>query len=241
MRSAGRQDFPHFNINMEIRMSKFFTLKNMSALAAFSLLVGCTGPQPTPYSGLSSASYLKPNTDGPAKIPYAYTTQVNWQNYSKVIIDPVTIYQGADNQFGSMSQSDQQDLADYMQKKFTEKLSEHFSVVSTPDANTLHIKLTLTGAVKSTPLLSTALHLDMAGNLYNAVQLVRGGPAIMTGSVMYSVEIYDAQSSQLLEAYVTKQYPNSENILASFGSLGAAKVGIDKGANALLNQLGEGS
>jgi len=95
----------------------------------------------------------------------------------------------------------------------------------------------LTGAVKSTPVLSTAMHVDLAGNLYNGVQAVRGGPGLMTGSVMYSVEIYDAQSNQLLDAYVTKQYPNSENVMASFGSLAAAKTGIDKGANALAEAL----
>jgi tetrahydromethanopterin S-methyltransferase subunit B len=59
----------------------------------------------------------------------------------------------------------------------------------------------------------------------------------MTGSVLYSVEIYDAQSNQLLESYVTKQFPNSENVFATAGSLTAAKTGIDKGANTLVKQL----
>jgi hypothetical protein len=180
---------------------------------------------------------LKPNTGGPAKIPYAYTTQVNWQTYSKVIIDPVVIYQGADNSFGSMSQPDQTELADYMQTAFSQKLSKRFTVTATPDVNTLRIHLTLTGAAKSVFGLSTLMHADIAGNLYNGVQLVRGGPGAMMGSVLYSVEIYDAQSNQLLESYVAKQYPNSENIMASFGTLAAAKTGIDKGANALVDQL----
>jgi hypothetical protein len=33
---------------------------------------------------------------------------------------------------------------------------------------------------------------------------------------------------------VTRQYPNPSNIGASFGSLGASKTGIEKGADALV-------
>lgn len=212
-------------------------LKQISALAAMALLVGCAGPQPTAYTGLASASYLQPDPNGPAKIPYAYASDVSWQNYSKIIVDPVTIYQGPDNQFGTTGQEGREKLAAYMQKQFTKKLATRFAITDQPGADTLRVHLTLTGATKSTPLLSTALHFDIAGNLYNGVQLVRGGPAIMTGTVLYSVEIYDSQSNKLLEAYVTKQYPNSENIIASFGSLTAAETGIDKGASALLERL----
>lgn len=218
-------------------MLKTGMTKSILALGAVASLVGCAGPQPVPYSGLSSASYLKPNTAGPAKIPYAYTTQANWQNYSKVIIDPVTIYQGSDATFVKVSPADQADLATYMQDTFSKKLANRFTVTTTPDANTLRIHLTLTGAAKSVFGLSTLMHADIAGNLYNGVQLVRGGPGAMMGSVLYSVEIYDAQSNQLLESYVAKQYPNSENIMASFGTLTAAKTGLDKGADALVAQL----
>lgn len=226
------------NLKMETQMPKFIASKPLFALAAAALLAGCTGPQPVAYTGLSSASYLKPNIGGPAKIPYAYAGAQNWWNYTQVIVAPVAVYQGADNQFGSISQDDRTDLANYMQTRFTRKLMNRFTIVNTPGANTLRIQLTLTGAQKSVPVLSTAMHLDMAGNLYNAVQAVRGGPGAMTGCVLYSVEIYDAQTNRLLKSYVTKQYPNSENILASFGALGAAKTGIDKGADALAAQFG---
>jgi hypothetical protein len=204
-------------------MSNIAVIRNLSAIAAFSLLSACAGPQPVAYSGLSSSGYLKPNVNGPAKIPYAYAANVNWRNYSKIIVEPVAVYQGPDNQFGNISSQDREALAAYMDNAFAKKLGRHYTLVDAPQPNTLRIKLTLTGAV----------------NLYNGVQAVRGGPGAMTGSVFYSVEIYDAQSNQLLEAYVTKQYPNPENIMASFGSLGAAKTGIDKGANALVAQLAD--
>ena len=53
----------------------------------------------------------------------------------------------------------------------------------------------------------------------------------------HEIIVYDALSRQLLSAYITKQYPNAMNVGASFGALKAARVGIDKGADALVEQL----
>ena len=59
----------------------------------------------------------------------------------------------------------------------------------------------------------------------------------MTGSVIYTVEIFDAATSRLLGAFVSKQYPNAYNIKASVGPLAAAEAGLDKGADALVAQF----
>jgi hypothetical protein len=86
-------------------------------------------------------------------------------------------------------------------------------------------------------VLSTFTRFDLAGSLYNGVQSVRGGEGLFTGSVIYAVEIYDAATDRLLTAFVTKQYPMAYNIGATLGSLAAAKAGIEKGADTLLEQL----
>jgi hypothetical protein len=51
---------------------------------------------------------------------------------------------------------------------------------------------------------------------------------MLTGSVSYVVEIFDAATSKLLSAYITKQYPGAYNLGATMGSLAASEVGIDK-------------
>ena len=53
----------------------------------------------------------------------------------------------------------------------------------------------------------------------------------------FDLYIYDASTNRLLNAYVEKQYPNAMNVKSTFGSLGAAKTGIRKGAEALVAQL----
>lgn len=208
-------------------------------IAAFcTALIGCSSVQPVAYSGIASAPYLKPNTQNDSgRVPYRFAPQTEWQKYTKLIIDPVAVYQGADNQFGDMSGEDKAALASYMQTKFAEKLQTRFQLANEAAPNTLRLKLILTGAKTNTPVLSTFTHFDIGGNLYNGVQAARGKEGAFSGSVIYAVEIYDASTNRLLSAYVTKQYPNAFNLGASFGSLGASKTGIEKGADALVAQF----
>lgn len=207
-----------------------------SSLLLLSLiLAGCAGTQPPRYAGLSSAEQLRPNSGEDAyRQPWRTAGQVDWKKYTEVTVDPVIIYQGADNQFGDLSQADRQELADYLYQRCNEVLKTRFSPSQHPSPQALRIKLTLTGAETTTPVLGTFTKFDLAGGPYNIVQAVRGREGLMNGSVSYAVEIYQADNNQLLQAWVTKQYPNAMNVGASFGSLSAAKVGIDKGADQLL-------
>lgn len=219
-------------------MFMWIRVKRLLALGLCAALVACGSAEPVAYSGIASSSQLAPNKQGDsAKVPFRYSTPVDWRTYTRVMVDPVTIYGGADHQFGDMSQADKAELASYMRSQFTEKLGSRFARVTELAPDTLRLRLTLTGAVTNTPVLSTFSHLDLAGNLYNGVQAVRGGEGMISGSVTYAAEIYDASTNRLISAFVTKQYPGAMNIGASFGSLAAAKTGIEKGAEMLVEDL----
>jgi hypothetical protein len=213
-------------------------LSRISLIAFSTVVAGCQSTDPVAYSALSSATYLKPNTsDRSGRVPFSYNRQVNWSSYRSVIIDPVTIYRGVDNQFGKMEEKDKAFLADYMKTEFTRSLSKRFSIVTTPTDETLRVKLTLAGAKTNTPGLTTVAKFDLAGGAYNVVQAARGKEGAMSGSVNYAVEIYDAGSNRLLAAYVMKQYPSALNVSASWSRLDASMVGIKKGADVLVEQM----
>ena len=210
----------------------------LAVLALCVVLAGCASVTPVPYSAVASSSYLAPNPSDPSgHIPYRYATAVDWRAYNKVIVEPVVIYRGPDQQFGDMSEEDKASLASYMQTRFTEKLGRRFAVVNQRGPNTLRVRLTLTGAVANTPVLGTLSRFDIAGAVYNGVQAARDGEGSMTGSVIYAVEVFDAANSRLLTAFVSKQYPNPYNIKASVGPLAAAEAGLEKGAEALAGQF----
>ncbi|PIT02769.1 hypothetical protein TSA1_19940 [Bradyrhizobium nitroreducens] len=219
-------------------MRSSIALRGLGALALCAGMGGCASVAPVPYSEMASSAYMAPDkSDASGRVPYRYSTPVDWRAYNKVILDPVVVYRGRDHQFGDMSGKDKATLAAYMQSCFTERLRSRFALVQERGPNTLRVRLTLTGAVANTPVLGTLSRFDMAGAVYNGVQAARDGEGMMTGSVIYGVEIFDATTSRLLSAYVTKQYPAAYDIKATAGALAAATAGLDKGADALMAQL----
>lgn len=219
-------------------MNRSINVRHLTKAALCMALAGCAGVQPARYSGIESSPYLRSDPqDKTGRVPYRYALPTDWHKYKRVIIEPVVVYRGSDNQFGDMSEQDKTTLASYMQTTFAKKLGKRFELANEPAPDALRLKLTLTGAVTTTAFAGTFAHLDLAGNLYNSVQAIRGREGAFTGAVIYAVEIRDASTNRLIQAYVTKQYPNAMNIGASFGALSAAKTGIDKGADALAAQF----
>lgn len=213
-------------------------MKPMLFATVLACTAACSGVDPVRYSGLASSPQLVANPrDDAGTTPFRTATPVAWRSYTKAIVEPVTIYSGPDNQFGSMSEADKAILARHMQTEFTRRLASRFQIVQAPSPGTVRVKLTLTGATTTTPVVGTFTHLDLAGNLYNAIQAVRGREGLIAGSVLYAVELSDASTNALLSAYVAKQFPGALNVMASFGTLEAAKVGIGKGADDLVTQL----
>src|SRR5882762_10180831 len=113
-----------------------------AALALFCIsLSGCATSRPVAYSGLESATKLQPNpADKSGRIPYQYSARVDSVKYASVIIDPVAIYNGADNQFEKVSEEDKKVLAQYMNEQFQEKLAHRYRVVSEPSPEALRVK-----------------------------------------------------------------------------------------------------
>lgn len=213
-----------------------FLITLLSALA----LSGCVSTQPVKYQGLASTHAM--TTSEPDKTnehaPFSYVNpEVVWQNYATYMLDPIEIYANPDGQFGKLNDSDKDKLASYMHDQFVLALSKKFEPSPVPTIDTLRIHITLTGVETSTRVVSTMTKVIPVGAVVNTALWAFGKQAAFTGSVTYAVEIYDAATGDLLDAYITKQYPGAMNIPASFSSLGAAKAGIRLGAKRLTNTL----
>jgi predicted RNA binding protein with dsRBD fold (UPF0201 family) len=203
------------------------------------IVAGCASTSPLQYTGLASTARLAPNPqDKDGRIPFVFSAaDVDWSYYTSVMLDPVTIYHGADQQFGGASDADKSELSSYMQTQFAAAINKQYALATVAGARTLRVHVTLTGAETSTPVLSTLTKVVPAGLVVNTVQTARGKQASFTGSVSFAVEIYDSESNRLLRAYVEKQYPGAENVVTSFGSLSASRAGIRNGSEDLLANL----
>ncbi len=206
------------------------------AAVACLAVAGCSSSPPVAYQGLSSAQRLRQVDDD--EKPFQYRNDdVRSENYTKILIDPVTIYDGHDAQFGSVSAEDRQIIADYMTAKFPEILGEKIQVVQTANPAAIRLHLTLTGIEESTPVLSTIGHLTPVGLVVNAGMQAAGRNGTQFGSVSYAVELSDSTTDKLLYAYVTKQTADALDVTASIGYLDAAKEGIRIGAKHLRDDL----
>jgi NAD(P)-dependent dehydrogenase (short-subunit alcohol dehydrogenase family) len=199
-------------------------------------LTGCTTTRPLNYERLNSASQLAPNPHARhGHVPFLYSAaNIDWHKYNAVIVDPVVVYSGPDQQFGKASDADKAALAAYMQQQFPAALETKFVLMDKPGPTTLRVHLTLTGIETTTPVLSTLLQAPIPGTVIGVVQTALDKQAVLTGSVSYAVEIYDSATNRLLRAYIAKQYPLAANIFASFGTLHASRTGIRTGARDLV-------
>ncbi|MBY5775368.1 DUF3313 domain-containing protein [Rhizobium leguminosarum] len=208
-------------------------------IALTAISAGCASTAPVAYQGIASSKQLSlnaQNKDG--KVPLLYSgAGVNFKAYSAMIVEPVEIYRGRDHQFGNTSDRDKVALASYMKDTFENRLRSKYILSSIPGPATLRLRLTLTGAKTNAPVLSTAAKIMPFGLAVNSVQAARGKEGTLSGSVNYSVELYDSATNRLLLAYVSKQYPGALNVGASLGPLGASKDGIRLGADDFVGRL----
>lgn len=201
-------------------------------------LTACSTPQPHRYEGIASSTQLRPNLDDKSgHMPFRTANPVPWGRYGSVIVEPVIVYQGRDGQFEDIEPGEKEELARYMRDVFSQQLGQRFRLAREAQPGSLRVRLTLTGAQANTAFVSTITRFDLAGGPYNAVQGMRGKEGAFIGSVMYSVEIFDGFTGELLDAFVAKQYPNAMNVAATVGRLKAARVGLEKGAEELVAQL----
>jgi hypothetical protein len=222
--------------------SRFVTVvQHVGAAGALAAIMGigmfgCASTTPTAYQDLSSTSQLKPVKNGPDAFQYT-KPNLSFSGYSALIVDPVTIYSGKDGQFGSVSEQGRSAIAQYMQQQFTQILGKKFQISDSAGPHMARLHLTLTGIESSTPVMSIVSHVLPVGLVVNSGLEAAGHNGTFFGSVSYAVELYDANSGELIYASVAKETPHALSISAALGSLDAARAGLRRGANYLCEDL----
>jgi hypothetical protein len=210
------------------------------ALACLIALQGrCQATHPVAYTGLSSSQFLQTNPqDATGHLPYVYyAADANLASYRAAIFDPVTVYQGADAQLSGLTPEHAQELATYMQTQFEQALAPRFYVATAAGPSVLRLHITLTGASRSVPVLSTASQVVPVGAVLGALRGAHDKSRKTLGSVSYAVEVYDSSTNRLLRAFIVYEYPMAEDVKASVGPLGSSEASIRRGASLLVSQL----
>jgi len=157
--------------------------------------------------------------------------------YNAMLIEPATIYNGADADWGGASEEDRQRIAQKLTAEFKRVLGEQSRLVDQPGPGVVRIDLTLVGINQSHPVLSTALRLTPAGLVMTAARGVQSKGAPFTGSINVAGLASDSESNKVLAAVQAIVEPSAINLTSGLTPLRAAELSTTRAAEAFRDYL----
>jgi Protein of unknown function (DUF3313) len=144
--------------------------------------------------------------------------------YHGMLIEPATVYQGEDAEWGGTSPEDRARIAAKLTSEFKRVLGAQFNLVDKPGPGVVRIDLTLAGISESRPVLSTALRLTPAGLVMSAARGVQSKGAAFVGSINVAGLSSDSQTNQVLAAAQAIIQPSAINLTSGITPLRAAEL-----------------
>ncbi len=198
-------------------------------------LTACTSGPDAPR-GLTAAG---PAMQSSPRVPGAVVWRkpgLDAARYTRFIVSPVKMYEGPDSDYGRASPADRQAMAQFMRQEYQRALGQRFRVTSTPGPNTARLDLTLAGLSGNVPVAATAASVLPLGVTRN---LLAGGQSpMLSGSVTYKGELYDAQTGELLAAFVTSKTPGALDLGATISDQAAQQAAITESAQDFRDAMG---
>jgi hypothetical protein len=181
---------------------------------------------------MAPSALLRPNPENPTALHYIKPGE-DFRGYDRIFLDRVQIYDAPDAHFDGTAPADRQEIARFMQSEFTRVLGERRPLAPSAGPGVARLKLTLVGLEQTRPVLSTATHLVPVGAVMNLGKNIAGAQGSFMGSVTYMGEVYDAQTGELLAAFLNKRSAEALDITSAVTGLGAARSGVTDGAHKL--------
>jgi len=178
----------------------------MAAVSMVALLGACPATQQvsmqTPAAGsrfLPAPSLLQPGQSGQVDQVYI-SPSANWRSYSKMMLDPVTIWSGPGANFDNASPKTQKALADAFYSAVYNAASQRCQMVREPGPGTMRWRVALVDASSANPFLNTLStfepHVKLADMLAGVV--FDGGVAYWVGQATAEGYAKDATTGALL-------------------------------------------
>ncbi|HBP87154.1 MAG TPA: DUF3313 domain-containing protein [Nitrospirales bacterium] len=171
-------------------------------------LFGCASTQQTrsvEQSGfLGDYSMLKEGEKDETLLIYK-NPDADWKKYTKVILDPVTIWIGQDSQLNDVEPEDRQRLADLFYVKLHEELKKDYEMVKSPGPDVMHMQAAITESEGSNPVLDTVSSIVPQLRVLTGVKGLATGVSGFTGSASVEMKVTDSMDKSLLAAAVDRR------------------------------------
>jgi hypothetical protein len=163
--------------------------------------------------------------DKPGTESWTYVQPASeFRKYRTVMIPATIVYQGPDAQFEDIPQSDRVKFADMITQALRSEMVKSFPAPAKAQADTLRLQVTILGATKTTGGIATATRVTPFGFATSALKSVLGKTGSLTGSVLYSVELYDARTNELMLAAVRRRTPDPLDVPATISQTETVKA-----------------
>jgi hypothetical protein len=215
-----------------------------SLLAAALLASACSTttalrPKATQQaSGFLGDAYakLQPGAEGQAALRYV-NEDVNWRQYSSILVDPVQFWAGSDS---TLPVDVQQMLSTYLYNSLKLNLEKQgFTLADLPAPGVIRAQFAICDVTKATPVLRTvSLAVPQARLLNQAQQLLTGSYAF-AGSVEVALKATDARTGELLAAAIDRRGGGGGLQQATVWQWGDAEAAIDVWTQRATQRLAE--
>lgn len=200
-------------------------------------------PPPPPPSGFLGADYAllkpagqwatQPSIAGsqPQQAALAYVAPgVNFSQYNKVIIAPVTYWADSDS---TISASEQQTLCNYFYNVLVQDFSKNYALVNDPGPGTARLQVALTDVTAATPGLRTISVVVPQAHALNMIKMGLTGTYAFVGSATGMAKVTDSMTGQLLAAWADQRFGTAAVKNATVWKWGDAENAMDYWSNAL--------
>ncbi|HOD36221.1 MAG TPA: DUF3313 domain-containing protein [Syntrophales bacterium] len=196
----------------------------MALLSVLLVLFGCAGKGPV-GKDVPSAAKMETHPQDDRALLYV-NTDAPKRSYSKFIVEPVQIYQGADHGFRDISVEDRLMMADFTRQEMIRVLGERYAIVDKPGPDTMRIKLILVGLETTNTVMRGLTYGNPMGLAMNLGRGALGKQGNFMGSITIAGEFEDSQTDTVLAAFMGKISPFA--LSPSFLPWDAAKAGATK-------------
>lgn len=177
-------------------------------LALAGLLAGCaetSQARSVKESGfLGDYSMLSKGKEGEALLVYK-NPNANWASYDKVMLDPVTVWMGADTQMKGVSPEDSQHLADLLYVKIKDALQGDYTFVSATGPGVLHLQVAITEADRPNVVIHTISNIVPQMMVMSQLKKLATGTQAFAGQASVEGKMTDGATGALLMAAVDKR------------------------------------
>lgn len=171
------------------------------ALGGVTLVAGCAHRAPAPardFSGfLDDYSRLRIGDQG--DLPFVYRNEsAHWTGYDKVLLEPVALWRSGKNALAPIPEEDLLRLVTHVERAVRARLGKGFELVTEPTAGTLRLRLAVTEARASDPIVDVLTASPDDPKLAGGSGALGSALAAFVDAASIEGELRDAKTNELL-------------------------------------------